>query len=239
MSGRVLLLSVIQPPGMWNRGALEEQLVDVGRILSQSMTISLNAGVTPEWLTTIAASPWTEIGRVARLHRCESLLIGLGELTDESRDPNLENLISTIETNVVILRADESFRLSEVRRVLVPVGGHRDQSRLRARLLSSLQRDGQRQITYQRVLAPNASEGAFRRARQELIDLAHDEVPSECQIELARAPDSTQEVIRTAEDYDLVVLGLKRLGRRRKTFGTFTEQLARSCSTPIVLISQR
>lgn len=46
--GRVLLHSVVQPPGTWERGGLAEQLVDVQSILDQSLSLSLTAGATPE-----------------------------------------------------------------------------------------------------------------------------------------------------------------------------------------------
>ena len=38
-------------------------------------------GIRAESLITVAASPMEEIARVARLHRCESVLVGLGEVS--------------------------------------------------------------------------------------------------------------------------------------------------------------
>jgi hypothetical protein len=156
--GRVLLHSVVQPPGMWERGDLAQQLVDVESILDQSLFLSLTSGSTPEWLTTVAEDPWLEIARVASVHRCESLLVGLGQLSRETMSTRVEDLIKTVQSNVVILRAPEGWTPARARSILVPAGGRRDQSVLRARLLASLSRAGRRQISYLRVLPEETSE---------------------------------------------------------------------------------
>ncbi len=165
--GQVLLHSVVQPPGMWERGDLAQQLVDVEAILDQSLFLSLSAGVTPEWLTTVAPDPWPEISRVAGIHRCESILVGLGQLSRQTMSTRVEELINAVQSNVVILRAPEGWNPGAVRSILVPVGGRRDQSVLRARLLASLCRTQQRQVTYLRVLEPRSIRPRCPRCREE------------------------------------------------------------------------
>jgi nucleotide-binding universal stress UspA family protein len=237
--GRVLLLSVVQPPGSWKRGDLDQQLRDVGTILNQSLTLSLTIGTSPEWLTTVAPSPWQEISRVARLHRCESLLVGLGELTGKDLETRLEHLINSVDSDVVILRAPEDWRLSDAQRILVPVGGRGDQSDLRARLLGSLRRQGTREIVYFRVLAESASEAEMGRARNEIAELVDDEVSGGAEVRLHRNDDSLAELVRNVSGSDLAVLGLQRHGRRRKIFGAATLELARATTCPLLLISRR
>jgi APA family basic amino acid/polyamine antiporter len=238
-SGRVLLFSVVQPPGAWNRGDLEQQLLDVEAILNQSLFLSLSAGVSPEWLTTVAPDPWQEIRRVARIHSCESLLLGLGGATGESVENHLEELVSTVGSDVVILRAPEKWDLSSVRRVLVPVGGRRDQSRLRARLLGSLWRDGDREIVYCRVIAEASAEPDKKKALRELEELVSDEVPGAADVRLIESDDAISELSRQASECDLLVLGIQRQGLRRKAFGSFTRRLVRATSCPLILISGR
>ena len=41
------------------------------------------------------------------------------------------------------------------------------------------------------------------------------------------------------QDVDLVIVGAQRLGRREKLFGSFTRQLARQTSCPIIVMSRR
>ena len=237
--GRVLLHSVVQPPGLWERGDLAQQLVDVESILDQSLFLSLTLGSTPEWLTTVAGDPWREIARVAAVHRCESLLVGLGELSRETMSSRVEGLINSVDSDVVILRAPEGWTPAGAGRILVPVGGRRDQSTLRARLLASLYRGGDRRICYLRVLSPDATPAERREARDGLARLAHDEVPGEAEVILRQSADALAELVGASAEADLVVLGLRRSGRRRRTFGELSLRLATESPTPLILISRR
>jgi amino acid transporter len=237
--GRVLLHSVVQPPGMWERGDLAQQLVDVESILDQSLFLSLTSGSTPEWLTTVARDPWPEIARVARVHRCETLLVGLGQLSRETMSTRLEGLINSVQSNVVILRAPEGWAPASAHNILVPAGGRRDQSVLRARLLASLSRSQQRHITFLRVLPDNVSERDYREAERGLRLLAHDESAGDVEVLLTRAEDVPGKLIRASKEADLVVLGLQRLGQRRRTFGELSMRLATEIESPLILISRR
>ena len=238
-AGRLLLHSVVQPPGTWERGDLSQQLVDVESILDQSLFISLGLGSTPEWLTTVAEDPWREIARVAELHDCESLLVGLGELSRATMSTRVEGLINAVRSDVVILRAPEGWIPASAERILVPVGGRRDQSMLRARLLSSLARGGRRRVTYLRVLPADASDRDRRSAEEGLALLARDETGDEAEVELRRSSDALGELTRISGEFDLVVVGLRRLARRQRTFGELSLRLATEVPTPLILISRR
>lgn len=236
--GRVLLLSVIQPPGLWERGDLAQQLTDVESILNQTMTFSLTAGATPECLTTVARDPWKEIGRVARTHRCESLLLGLGSLSDETTNQRIEDLIGGLHSDIVILRAPLGWTLAEVRQVLVAAGGRGDQSVPRARFLATLCREGQRAVSYLQVVPTRATRAELVVARKRLERLAQDEVSGGAEVEIVRG-DVFDELVRAAAEADLVVLGLPRRSRTRKLFGEMTVRLAGETSGPLLLISRR
>ena len=237
--GRVLLHTVVQPPGTWERGELDQQLLDAEAILNQALSLSLTSGSTPEWLATVAPDPWPEIARVARVHRCESLLVGLGQLTRENMTSRVGSLINAVQSDVVILRAPEGWTPAAAHSVLVPVGGRRDQSVLRARLLANLSRHRLRRITYLRVLSESASAQDHRRAEKELAHLAHDETSGEVEVLLIRSEDALGELVRASRKVDLVVLGLQRIARRRRTFGELTLRLATETSNPMILISRR
>ena len=237
--GRVLLHSVVQPPGMWERGDLAQQLVDVESILDQSLFLSLTLGSTPEWLTTVAEDPWREISRVARVHSCESLLLGLGELSRDTLSNRVGGLINAVASNVVILSAPEGWTPAAAREILVPVGGRRDQSVLRARLLASLSRDGRRRITYLRLLAESAGERELRTAEDRLHRLAHDEAAGQAEVQLLRSGAVLEDLVAATARADLVVVGLRRQARRRHVFGELSLRLATESSSPLILISQR
>jgi APA family basic amino acid/polyamine antiporter len=236
--GRVLLLSVVSVPAEWDPENLPKQLVDTQAVLREALTASFSAGLSPEALTTVSPRPWSEIIRVSRIHQCQSLLLGLSNLDEEFTEKNLEELMSSVDSDVVILRAPQGWQLSEVNRILVPIGGRGDHDEVRARLLGSLYRTGARDITFIRVLPEKTSQEEFNRALNNLDKLANDEVPRVPKVKIALNDNVIKEITRNAAESDLVILGLQRLGRRRKKFGKLTLQIARETSCPLIMISR-
>ncbi|RMH23157.1 MAG: amino acid permease [Acidobacteria bacterium] len=237
--GEVLLLSVVRPPEVWRPGEPLPQVADAQAILEKALTLSLATNRAPEALTTIATDPVAEIARVARAFACESLLLGFGQLTAEGVEGHVEALLAAVDADVVVLRAPQGWRLSQVRRVLVPAGGRRDQSDLRARLLATLARTGVGDVTYLRVFPLDAPAERLARARRELEAQAQDEAARGARIELVTAGDVAGAVVERAEDCDLVILGLRRLARRRRVFGDLVLDLARRTDCGLLLIARR
>ena len=96
----------------------------------------------------------------------------------------LEDLMSRVEGDVVILRAPSNWNVDQVRKILVPSGGRRDQSPIRARLIGNLCRTAPREVTYLRVLPTTTDAATERRARRELRKLARDEAPDDSTVEV-------------------------------------------------------
>ena len=144
-----------------------------------------------------------------------------------------------VNANIVVLRASAGWRLSGVRRVLVPLGGRSRHSVLRARLLGSLCRTNKREVSFLRVLPREASGDRRRKARRELAHKALEEVPFHSQVEVISDDDAAGTLVRKASESDLVVLGLQRLGRKRKMFGNTALKIARETGCGIIMISQR
>ena len=237
--GRVTLLYVVAPPGEWREGESPPELTNALAVLREALVASFANGLSPQALTTIAPLPWLEIARVARVHHCESLLVGFTSLTAQMMAVHLEELINDVNCDVVVLRAAPGWQLPEARRVLVPVAGRGMHNTLRARLLGSLVRSGPREITYLRVLPEHASQETMARARRDLNVLAEDEVDGQYHPRIARSNSAADEIIRQANDSDLVILGLQRLGRKRKVFGDVTLHIIRNTQSPIIMISGR
>ena len=238
--GRVLLLSVVSDFDSRQPGEVQRKLTDTQNVLGETLTTSISMGLYTEALTTVASQPWPEIIRVARSYRCASLLLGFTRLTDTLKGTHIEKLMSTVDCDVVILRAPRGWKLPEVRRVLVPVGGRSSHHVLRSRILGSLCRTGAREITFLRILAENASKEVFDNARRKLVKLSQDEVPGGLsRQEVARSKDTAGELIRHASRNDLVILGLQRISRRQKVFGDFILRIARETPCPVIMISSR
>jgi len=122
---------------------------------------------------------------------------------------------------------------------LVPAGGRRDQSSIRARLIGNLCRGGAREITYLRVLLAATNPADERSAAAELRRLADDEAPGVSNPVITLRDDVVGEVVGRAETADLLVVGLQRLGRRHKVFGERVLEIADNTTCPLLMISRR
>lgn len=237
--GRVLVLSVAVPPKDWQPGNELLSIRHAQSVLGDTMSVSVKAGLFPEALSTIAANPWQEIARIAKEHRCESILVGLSDFKQNSTSTPLAELLAGVACDVIALRARQGWQLSQVRDILVPIGGRGWHDRLRARLLGSLIRTGDRQVTMLRAVPECASEEVYARARRELARVARDEAPGHSRVTVVRSDDAGRVIAEHAADSDLVILGVQRLSRRQKAFGHVALGIARETTCPILVISHR
>ena len=237
--GRVILLSVVRTPEAWEPGVVPPQLTYAQEVLGEALTASFAARLAPEALTTVSPKPWEEIARVARLHRCESLLLGLGDFGAEGLNEQLEGLLSRVESDVVLSRIPKGWRPGKMRRVLVPVGGRRDQSYLRARLLGSLGRKANFRVIYLGIIPSEASPQDAARLEAEIEDLAYDECPVEHRVEVLRRDDVVATLVERVREVDLVLLGLRRSGRSQEALGEIPIRVARETQCAILMIRQR
>jgi len=237
--GRVLTLTVAVAPPDWQSDKDSEPIERTQAVLSELLKTAGEAGIRSEALTTVAANPMQEIARVARLHRCESVLVGLGEISEKDQGTPVEWLLGALDADIVVLRARKDWKLSEAKRILVPIAGRGGHDELLARLLGSLTRTGEREVTFLRVLPTRESQHHVRRARRELNRVADDKLREHYEVEVVQDDDPLSFVAERAEQSDLLVLGVQRLGRRNKLFGDFARAIAPRTSCPLMVLSRR
>jgi basic amino acid/polyamine antiporter, APA family len=237
--GRVLLLSVVNPPENWHPENPPRQLLDSQAVIKSALTASFASGLAPEALTTIAPQPWTEIIRVSRSHRCESLMLGLSALDQPEALKQLESLMSQVDSHVIVLRTPIGWNLSSVKKVLVPFGGRGQHDQLRARLLGSLYRQGIRQIHFIQVLPENSPPEAIQKAEVWLAKMAKDELGGDAKIAVYCSDSAIDLIIEQAAEVDLLVLGMQRFARHQKFFGATALHIARQTSCGLILINRK
>jgi nucleotide-binding universal stress UspA family protein len=237
--GRVLVQTVIVAPKDWQPQEDEAPIERSQAVVRELVQASVRAGIRADVLTTVAPEAMQEIARVSQLHRCESVLLGLSNITNHKHGTQLESLLGQLDANVVILRSRDDWRLAEASRILVPVAGRGGHEHLLALLVGSLLRTAEREVTYLRVLPTNARSEDLRRARHDLQILIDDDVSDRCHVEIVQNDDAVGTVARMADEADLLVLGVQRLDRRQKLFGTFTRQIAQQIDCPLVVMSRR
>lgn len=237
--GRVLVQSVTVAGEQWDPEHDHSPIERSQAVLGELIRASIRVGIRFESLTTVASHPMEEIARVAELHRCESVLLGLSEISSAQDGMPLEQLLGQLDTDVVILRAPQNWQLSDAKNVLVPVAGRGGHDHLLARLLGSLSRAQKREVTFLRCIAQSAPERLRQRTERELVTLAKDNLPGPCERKVVRSDDPIAAVAEAAEQCGLLILGIQRLGRREKLFGRFTRELAKRTTCPLIVISRR
>ena len=239
ITGRVLLLSVVRTPEDWNPETHPEKLNNTQRVLKESLSASFGLGLIPEVLTTVATEPWDEIIRVSHAYSCESLLLGLTNLNEKSEE-RIEYVMNQVDSDVVVLRTTHMWRLSEVKKILVPVRGAGAQDELLARLLGSICRAGNPEVTFLKVLPEDATWQQTDKARKALFQIAEDQVPhGQIKVVIVKNNNVSEEIISHAEDSDLMIVGLQRFSRRHKEFGKLPLYIAQGTDCPMLMISRK
>ncbi len=237
-AGRILLLSVVRTPS--DPLQLEELLLpDAQKILGESLQRSLESSLIAETLFTIATDVWGEIARVAQGHGCETVLLGFPKLTTPGLEAKLESLVASVDADAVVVSAPPRWRMSEAKHVLVPLGGRRDQSRLRARLLSSLSRSQERSVTFLRTLPTATAPETRVRLERFAHDLARDEAAGPYNVEIVYTDEAEKTIIEHASRADLVVMGMRGRNQGKPGLGGLSKAIARETDVPLILIGRR
>ena len=237
-AGRAMLLSVVRAGDDFQAEDRSRQLAYAQEVLGEALTASFSLGFKPEALTTIADDPWREIDRVAGEHRCESIVLGMSQISDKLEGTALDDLLSAVNRDFVILRAARGWTAKRVRRVLVPLGRGGDHEVLRARLLGNLARTAGVRITFLAVLPEDSSVREVQRARKQLKRIASDEAPGRFDVVVEQAADVSRTLIDWVSRSDLTVLGLQRTSEKTRIFGKLVVEIARATERPLLLISR-
>lgn len=237
--GRVLLLSVVVVPEVWDPDEHTHPLENAQVVLKESLRASASTGVYPETLATVATEPWVEISRVAKSHRCETLLMGLSNIEDGTEGSPLEGLANNVDCDVVILRAPRGWTVNDATRILVPTGGRGGNNYLLARLLGSMSRSTKCDVNFIRIVPEDTNEIRHRAASRHLNRLAHDLCDHYKSADVVRSDDAIATVVEAAKDCDLLVLGVQRMGKGKKLFGKFVLDIARQVDCPIAVVYRR
>ena len=235
--GRVLLLSVVVSSVGEESEEIAKKITTANTVLREGLTTSLlGQARPPEALITVAENPWKEIRRVIKAHNCESLLLGVNSLDDSLAAGPLEEFLSQIRSDVALLNAPPEWKLDNVDRVLVPIGGVRHHDRLRAQVLGALVRGGVSRIHLVRFVPADASANEIARFERELQLRIRDEVRGFGTMEVIADDNVPEAIVKLAHDYDLVITGLYRSPAGRIQFGSVTASIVREapCATLMV-----
>jgi amino acid transporter/nucleotide-binding universal stress UspA family protein len=236
--GRALLLSVVNANGAGENG--EHPHLDAAQSsLYNALEVALDRGCQTEALMTLADDPWPEIVRVAETHRCESLLLGSTNVVEDLGGSQVERLLSRVECDVVVLRSPDDWHLSDAEKILVPTRGRGGHDVLRARLLGSLMRQKQRDVTFLHIASGQTSDAQVAQIGEDLVRLGREETGFEVRAEVIRSDDVNVTLREQSLQNDLLVLGLQRQGRRDTVFGEMALALNKDAPYATIMISKQ
>lgn len=237
--GRVLLLTIVHAPGDATDARLLPRLEDAQKVVQHALAASYQQGQAPEALITAAAKPWAEIRRVAEEHDCESILLGLGDAASPTVISEIDELINQLECDVAVMRAPESWRLADARRILVPIGGGGDVHEMRARVLGSICRGDERAVTFARVMPAAATDAQVADALRSASSMAETKQRGAPTVQIVKNDDPVAAMVELCKEHDLVLLGVSQTRWGRRTFGRIALAVAREASCAAMIISGR
>ncbi len=236
--GRVLLLSIVIPSK--EKDDLQKRLIDSRDVTQYALHASFEVGLRPDTLTTIADHPWEEIERVVKVHNCRSLMLGLSDLDDIETSQNLERLVKRVKSDVVVFRQPYTgWKITEARKVLIPVAGFGSHDPLRARIAASLWRASEPEITFLQILSTKTPEAVRQKNQVQLTRFSGRIIPGDTEARIILSDDVKETLIREAENHDLVIMGLGKAGPDEKAFGAIALALARETNTALIYISKK
>ena len=236
--GRVLLLSIV----LQNQEKIKfaKALENNQKAMFKAITTSVSAGLQPDTLTTIAEEPWTEMARVAKFHRCRSILIGLSNISNLQIRKDIENLVKTVECDVVIFRQPFSgWKISDVKKILVPVAGFAKHDLLRARILASLWRENHPLVSFVQILPTSTSTDIVAKSRKKLHSFASQIIPEKTDSRIYLDDNPKELLISLSKKSDFVILGLSKSGPNRPVLGDLPIALATDTSCGLIFISRK
>ena len=236
--GRVLLLSIVSPSS--DREKLNLRLSNNREVVHSALGTSFDTGLRPDTLITIAQRPMPEIERVARLHRCESLLLGLSDFSNKKTKASLESLIKNVRCDVVVFRQPiEGWNITKAKSVLIPVAGFGSHDVLRARIAASLWRASRPEVTFLQVLPASTSKEQHRRNRHRLEQFAASIIPGTTRTRVVLSDDPQSELVRITGEHDVVIMGLRKSVGDEPVFGEIHLRMAKDTDTALIFISKK
>jgi nucleotide-binding universal stress UspA family protein len=137
---------------------------------------------------------------------------------------------------VAILKSDKGY-VDSVERILIPIGGKEIHDRLKARLVHSIYRNGQCQITLMTIISPNPSQKERKRAEDTLQRAANLYNIPDAQLVVEENEQRSLAITARAAEHDLLMLGMQEEPWFQSFFfGTVAQQVAGQVQCPTLLV---
>ena len=227
--GEVLALNVISLPNITAYDSSATPLLaEAQMVLNKAQAIPFSS------LLKIGRSAAEEITRVARDSQRDLIPPGYKKEEDPLGNSAIHRVIDLQSCDVAILKSDTGY-VGPFERVLVPVGGTDINDQLKVRLLHSIFRDTNCQVTFMTVVSPaqgnhSQAESTLQRAAK-IYSIPNSKLILEENDQVAAA------IINQAAGHDLLVLGMREESWLQSFFfGTVAQRVAGQVQCPTLLV---
>ena len=123
-----------------------------------------------------------------------------------------------VKSDVVVFRQPHSgWKITEARKILIPVAGLDSNDPLRARIAASLWRASQPDIAFVQILPSNTQEETLRKNHQRLSRFASRIIPGKTEVRIISNDNVVDELTSLSLEHDLVIMGLGKSQPSRKS----------------------
>ncbi len=233
--GEILSLNVSVLPNITEYIEAEPYLREAQSIMHKAQKIAFDLQVPHTFLMKIGRSIAMEIVQVAKENECQLILLGYKKDEDPLENSIIHRVINMQPCDIAILKSD-SEEIPTFRRILLPVGGQEIHDHLKARIVHSLSKEENDEVTFLRIVAEGSSQVDHRKAEESLRRSAK-------MYNLPRANIKVEEHSRPAEaisalssQHDFLILGMRKGGWLNSFFfGLIAQQITGQVKCPTLL----
>ena len=235
--GEVIALSVVTLPDVTSYTEAEPFMKKAHQVLDKAMQVAVSRRHLSFYsLLKVGRNAPSEIIRVAKEQQCNLILMGYKREEDPLENSVIHSVISHYPCDVAVLKSDKGYS-ETIKRILIPIGGKEVHDRLKARMVHSISRKSDCQVTFITVIPPNSGRGVRARAQDALERAAKIYQLPHAKRDVVEHEQTAQAIIERARDQDLLLLGMREEPWFKSFFfGTLAQQVASQvhCSTLLV-----
>lgn len=166
------------------------------------------------------------------------MLLGLSNFSELHTTQNLEKLIQQVKCDVVVFRQPYSgWKIGSAKKILIPVTGVGSHDTLRARVLGSLWRTFQPELTFFQVLPLGTAKKVREKREIDLRRFSNRIIPGKSEVKIILSNDIKKELLQQTVEHDMFIMGLGKAGPKRTVFGDLTLEMAEKTDTALLFIS--
>jgi nucleotide-binding universal stress UspA family protein len=208
-NGEIISLNVSVLPNITEYSEAEPFLRESQTLINKAQKIAFDLKIPHTFLMKIGRSVAAEIVDVAKENGCQLILLGYKKDEDPLENSVIHRVINRQPCDVAILKCD-SEEIPSFRRILISIGGQEIHDHLKARIVHSLSKEEENEVTFFRVIAEGSAKSVVRRTEESLKNTAEKYNIPRAKIEVEEHSDVARAIAALANQHDFLILGMRK-----------------------------